>query len=150
MQTSAASTTPEQYIASLDEPRRGEIQQLHELIQREAPGLRTRMEAEIIAYGSYHYRYASGREGDWYPIGLSSRKQYISLYLTAGTPEHAYLAESAKARLPKADIGRSCIRIKRLSDVDVDVIAELVRQAAGDDGASFGPTDRSVASRAAG
>jgi hypothetical protein len=80
----------------------------------------------MLAYGRYRYRYASGREGEWFPIGLASNKRYISLYVTAADPEHGYLAESFRDRLPKADIGRSCVRIKRVEDVDLDVVTELV------------------------
>jgi hypothetical protein len=119
-------TTPEQYIAALDEPRRTEVQALHDLIRRVAPDLEPLVGRGMIGYGQYHYRYASGREGDTFHIGLSSRKAYISLYVTAAT-EAGYVAESYKDRLPKADIGKSCVRMKRLSDVDLDVVAALVR-----------------------
>ena len=137
-------STPEAYIAGLEEPRRSEVARLHELVRQEAPTLYVRMEGGGIAYGHYRYRYASGREGEWYPIALVSRKQYISFYLSAATPEHGYIAERYKDKLPKADIGRACIRIKHLSDIDLDVIAEMVRLAAKDDGVTIGPTDRST------
>jgi hypothetical protein len=123
------ATTPEEYIAALDEPRRTEIQTLHDLIRREAPGLEPHIQSGMLAYGKYHYRYDSGREGDWFVISLASRKAYVSLYVTA-TDGKTYLAESYKSRLPKADIGKSCVRIKRISDVDLDVVADLVRQGA--------------------
>ena len=84
----------------------------------------------MLAYGSYHYRSASGREGDWFLIGLASNKRYISLYVIAADKEHGYIAESYRERLPKADIGRSCVRIKRLTDVDIDVLSELIRAGA--------------------
>ncbi len=121
--------TPEQYIAALAEPRRTEIQTLHDLIRREAPDLDPYLQAGMLAYGPYHYRYDSKREGDWFRIGLASRKAYISLYVIA-SGSHGYLAESYKDRLPKADIGKSCVRIKRISDVDMEVVAQLVREGA--------------------
>lgn len=122
--------TPEQYIAALDEPRRSQVGQLDKLIRRTAPQLAPHIASGMLAYGSFHYRYASGREGDWFPIGLASQKRYISLYVTATDPAHGYLAESYRDRLPKADIGRSCVRIKRLEDVDLRVIEELIRRGA--------------------
>jgi Domain of unknown function (DU1801) len=123
------ATTPEEYIAALDEPRRSDIQVLHDLIRREAPQLEPCLESGMLAYGKFHYRYESGREGDWFRIALASRKAYVSLYVTASDGK-TYLAETFKDRLPKADNGRSCVRIKRLSDVDLDTVASLIREAA--------------------
>jgi uncharacterized protein YdhG (YjbR/CyaY superfamily) len=123
------ATTPEQYIAALDEPRRTDVQVLHDLIRREAPELEPHVGRGMVGYGPYHYRYASGREGDTFRIGLASRKAYISLYVTAAT-DAGYVVESYQDRLPKADIGKSCVRIKRLDDVDLDVVAALVRDGA--------------------
>jgi hypothetical protein len=88
----------------------------------------------MLAYGKFHYRYDTGREGDWFRIGLASRKAYLSLYITASDGK-TYLAETYKDRLPKADIGKSCVRIKRLSDVDLDTLARLVREGASAHGA---------------
>lgn len=121
---------PAAYIAALDQPRRGEIERLDALIRATAPGLGPAyLQSGMLAYGPFHYAYSSGREGDWFLVGLASRKAYISLYVTAAGPG-GYLAESYRDRLPKADIGRSCVRIKRLSDVDLDVLAELIGRAA--------------------
>jgi hypothetical protein len=122
---------PAAYIAALEPARRGEIERLDVLIRSSAPALGPAyLHSGMLAYGPYHYAYDSGREGDWFLIGLASRKAYISLYVTAAGP-NGYLAESYRDRLPKADIGRSCVRIKRLSDVDLDVLAELIRRAVG-------------------
>ena len=80
------------------------------------------MDRGIIGYGSYHYKYDSGREGDAAIIGLSSRARYISLYVNVG------VAEEHRAELPKADIGKACVRFKRLDDVDRAVLAKLVAE----------------------
>ncbi len=82
------------------------------------------MWGEIIGYGEYHYKYDSGREGDAPIIGLSSRKRYISLYVNMG------VADKHRAKLPKADIGKACVRFKRLEDVDQDVLADVIEQTA--------------------
>ncbi|WP_281369134.1 DUF1801 domain-containing protein [Phytohabitans rumicis] len=113
----------------MPEPRRGDVQLLHELIRREAPELAPYVQSGMLGYGSYHYRYDSGREGDWFVVGLAGRKAYVSLYVSA-TVGDRYLAETYRDRLPKADIGRSCVRIKRLSDVNLDTVAALIREAA--------------------
>ena len=83
----------------------------------------------MLAYGSIQYRSKSGREGDWFVAALASQKRYISLYVSC-TTEEGYLAEQYRERLPKADIGKSCVRFKRLSDVDEEVLRDLIREAA--------------------
>ena len=79
----------------------------------------------MIGYGTYHYKYASGREGDWCVIGLSSRKNYISLYVCA-VKDGKYVAESFKENLPKADIGKSCVRFKKFEDITFPELRELL------------------------
>jgi hypothetical protein len=125
----AKEATPEAYIAALDEPRRTEIQELDALIRANAPKLERWVVSGILGYGRYHYRGRSGREGDWFRIGLASNKASISLHVMAAEGD-GYLAESYAVRLPKADIGRSCVRFKKLEDVDVRVLKELIRKGA--------------------
>jgi hypothetical protein len=121
--------TPQQYIARLDEPRRSQVRALHELVRATVPTLRPHMQAGMIGYGSYHYRGASGREGDWPVIAVASNVRYISLYVMA-TVGDAYLAETYRDRLPKASIGRSCVRFRRLEDLDRATLTQLLREGA--------------------
>ena len=121
-------TTPAQYIASLAEPRRSEIAELDRFIRKSAPTLTPFLYIGMLGYGPYHYVYASGREGDSAIVSLSSRAQYISIYLGV-CDENGYLAEQAKPRLPKASIGKSCIRFKRVADIDLKVLGELFKKA---------------------
>ena len=132
-----SATTPKAYLDALAEPRRSDVRALHELIRAEAPGLEPHLQSGMLAYGRYTYHYASGRAGEWFPIGLASHKRYISLYVM-GTDGERYLAESFKERLPKADIGKSCVRFRRLADLDRDALTELVREGAKLDGATLG------------
>ena len=132
-----AATTPEAYLDALDEPRRSEVRAVHELIRAAAPALEPHIQSGMLAYGRYAYRYASGRTGEWFPIGLASQKRYISLYVMAADGER-YLAESFRDRLPKADIGKSCVRFRRLADLDAEALAELVREGAKLDGQKLG------------
>jgi hypothetical protein len=76
----------------------------------------------IVGFGSYHYKGASGREGDWMLIGFSPRKQNLTLYIMPGFERYPELMK----RLGKYSTGKSCLYIKRLSDVDVDVLKELM------------------------
>lgn len=75
----------------------------------------------IIGFGTYHYKYDSGREGDFLRIGFSPRAQALTLYIMGGFPRY----ETLMARLGKYKTGKSCLYIKQLSDVDLKVLEEL-------------------------
>jgi hypothetical protein len=76
----------------------------------------------IVGFGTYHYKYDSGREGDFLRIGFSPRAQALTLYIMGGFPRF----ESLMARLGKYKTGKSCLHIKQLSDVDLTVLEELI------------------------
>ncbi len=78
----------------------------------------------IVGFGKYHYKYASGREGDWMMTGFSPRKQNLTLYIMAGFDGY----EALMSKLGKHSTGASCLYIKKLSDVDEDVLKELVKR----------------------
>lgn len=80
----------------------------------------------IVGFGNHHYRYESGREGDTFVVGFSPRKAALTLYLTSGQP----LDPAVLSRLGKHRLGKGCLYVNRLSDVDIDVLAELIRNAA--------------------
>jgi len=87
------------------------------------------MQFGVMGYGTFHYKYKSGREGDWMRLGIANNKQHISLYCCAAD-ERGYVAERYKKRLPKANIGKSCVRFKRLSDLDEEALRDLLAEAA--------------------
>ena len=120
--------TPEEYIASLEESKKEPIKKLHQLIRETVPKLDPYIISGMIGYGSYHYKSKSGKEGDWFIIGLSSRKNYISIYICS-TKEGKYLAEDYKKDLPKAKIGKSCITFTKLEDIDLEVLKKLFKEA---------------------
>jgi len=122
-------STPSEYIAKLEEPRKSEVAALDALIRKTAPKLAPFVQSGILAYGACHYKYESGREVDWFRIGVASNKNYISLYVCAG--DHTgYIAERYKEALPKANIGRSCVRFKRLVDLDKAALKKMIREGA--------------------
>jgi hypothetical protein len=123
------AATPAEYIACVEEKRRPDIQRLHELVLEVAPELAPTMEFGMLGCGKMHYRYASGREGDWMKIGIANNKLYISLYCCAADGR-GYVAERYRDRLPKANIGKACVRFKRLADLDETVLRELIRDCA--------------------
>lgn len=87
------------------------------------------MTSGMLGYGPVHYRYATGHEGDTCRIVVASRKNYISIYVCGGD-ENGYLAEQFKSKLPRADIGKGCVRFKRLGDLDAEALKELLGKAA--------------------
>ena len=82
----------------------------------------------MTGYGPFHYRYESGREGDAHRIAVAERKTGISLYVLALTEDGEYLAESRAAAFPRAKVGKSCIRFKRLDDLDLDALRSLLQE----------------------
>jgi hypothetical protein len=78
----------------------------------------------IVGFGSYHYKYASGREADWPLAGFSPRKQNLTLYITAGFDGYGELL----GKLGKHKTGKVCLYINRLEDVDLATLKELVRR----------------------
>jgi hypothetical protein len=125
----APAASPEAYIEAVDEPKRGELRQLDALIRRCLPGIEPRVAGGMLGYGPFHYRYKSGHEGDAFRVGLAANKTGISVYVLA-VDENGYLAEQGRERLGKANVGKSCIRFKRLSDIHVDVLEEVLLKAA--------------------
>ena len=78
----------------------------------------------IVGFGSYHYKYASGREGDWLATGFSPRKQNMTLYIMDGFDEY----EELLSQLGKHKTGKSCLYINKLEDVDLQVLRKLVKK----------------------
>ncbi|MBX3221138.1 MAG: DUF1801 domain-containing protein [Labilithrix sp.] len=122
--------TPDQYITATPEPKRSELRELHRLIQRVAPSFEPYTAGTMIGYGRYRYRYESGREGESCRIGLAANASGISVYVTC-VHEGRWLAETWKDRLGKANVGKSCIRFKRLADIDVAALASVLKIARG-------------------
>lgn len=80
----------------------------------------------IVGFGQYHYRYASGREGDWLLTGFSPRKQALTLYIMAGFDRYDGLLKD----LGRYKTGKSCLYVKRLDDVDLDALKTLIAESA--------------------
>jgi len=107
-----------------DERKRQDSYQILKLMER-VTGSQPKMWGDsIVGFGTYHYRYASGREGDWLLTGFSPRKQNLTLYIMAGFDEY----EGLLNRLGKYKTGKSCLYINRLADVDLSVLEELIRR----------------------
>ena len=117
-------TSVEDFLARVpDGRRRDDARRLCAMMQQitgEPPAM---WGSSIIGFGTYHYRYASGREGDAPLAGFSPRRQHLAIYLVGGfeNRHHALLA-----RLGPHKTGKGCLYIKRLDDVDTDALRELI------------------------
>jgi Domain of unknown function (DU1801) len=109
-----------------DEGRRVECRTVLELMRKVTGDEPKMWGTSIVGFGSYHYRYASGREGDWFLTGFSPRKQNLTLYVMAGFPRFDDLMQ----RLGKYKTGKSCLYLRKLEDVDLEVLEELLRASA--------------------
>ncbi|WP_027236428.1 DUF1801 domain-containing protein [Leisingera caerulea] len=114
----------EAFLASVEPARKAaEAQQLDALFRR-VSGFEPRLWGpSIIGYGRYHYRYASGREGDFLATGFSPRKARHSIYIMPGYQDYGTIL----SRLGKHKLGKSCLYVNKLADIDLEVLAELIR-----------------------
>lgn len=126
MKSDAKPATHEEYIANVEEPKRSELQQLHNLIRVALPTFEPVMISNFMGYGQFHYK-GKTCEGEWFRVGLSANKTGISIYICAGDKD-GYFPEQAKDRLGKAVVGKSCIRFKKLADINLETVKELLEK----------------------
>ena len=125
--------TIDEFLAALPDDRRDTMTTVHKAIRKAVPKLAPAMmsgmgPSPLIGYGKYHYKYASGREGDWFLIGLAAGKKDYALHICAGGKD-GYLVERNAAKLGKVKTGRSCINFKKLEDLNLAAAMGLVKQA---------------------
>ena len=122
--TVATSEDVQDFLRQVEpERRRADGLRLNEIFQQ-VTGFAPRMWGpSIVGYGEYHYTYDSGREGDFLATGFSPRKANLSIYIMPGYADFGPILD----RLGKHKMGKSCLYINKLADVDEDVLAELIR-----------------------
>lgn len=123
-----AAKTIDEYIAALPPERKETIVFMHEFIQKTAPSLKPHFAANMLGYGAFTYKDYKKQLIEWPTISLANQKNYISLYICS-VENGEYIAEKAKDRLGKVSVGRSCIRFKKLEDLNLDVLKEVILQA---------------------
>jgi hypothetical protein len=112
------------YLASItDEKRRRQCAQIDQIMQAVTRRPPTLWGTQIVGYGRYHYRYDSGREGEHLITGFSSRARNITVYIMEGFDRHQELM----AKLGPHSLGKSCLYIKDLDDIDLAVLRRLIR-----------------------
>ena len=126
IKTKPTEVTPDDFIAAVENPARREeaktVCAMMERITGEPPRM---WGPSIIGFGSYHYRYDSGHEGDMCRLGFSPRKAQLVLYILTEDPRQ----DEQLARLGKHKTGKSCLYINKLADVDMAVLEEMTRDA---------------------
>ena len=114
------------YLDAIADPaRRADCEALVNLMARVVGQPPTMWGTSIVGFGSYHYKYASGREGDSCLLGFSARKGEISLYGVGALPERRELL----SKMGKHKTGKSCIYIRSMNDIDTEVLEQLVEKA---------------------
>ena len=112
-----------EFLSSVEnEKRRDDSYEILNLMKDVTGEEPTMWGSSIIGFGSYHYKYASGREASWFLTGFSPRKQSLTLYIMEGFEKY----DELMSKLGKHSTGKSCLYIKKLEDVDMKVVRELV------------------------
>lgn len=123
--TQPTDTDPMDFIASVENENRRQDAELMLGIMEEITGEKPVMWGpSLIGYGAYHYKYDSGREGDFFMTGFSPRKQNMALYIMPGFDRFPELM----GKLGKHKTGKSCLYINKLKDVDMDVLKTLIEE----------------------
>ncbi len=123
LKTKENDQSVEAFLAGIEDAQKQQDCRTLVAIMQEATGAAPRMWGDnIVGFGHYHYKYASGREGDWFLTGFAPRKQNLTLYIMAGFDNY----EALLSRLGKHSTGKSCLYVKRLADVDMPILTELV------------------------
>lgn len=123
--TKPTKQSVDSFLKKLPDPQTREDSFTIAKLMKEATGDEPRMwGSSIVGFGSEHYKYASGREGDWLVIGFSPRKQNLTLYIGLAGFDSAELLE----KLGKHNVSKGCLYIKRLSDIDPPTLKKLIRE----------------------
>jgi hypothetical protein len=108
-----------------DDSRRRDCEAVAQLMQEVTQAEPEMWGSSIVGFGRYHYKYASGREGDWMLMGFAPRKGDLTLYIMPGVHEFPELLP----KLGKFKTGKSCLYLKKLEDVDLKVLRRILKQA---------------------
>jgi hypothetical protein len=112
------------FLGALDDERRRDCEILVAMLRRLTKAEPKMWGSSIVGFGDCHYKSASGREADWFVAGFSPRKKDLTLYVMGRSP----FDDPLMAKLGKHSTGKGCLHIKRLSDVDVGVLEDIVRR----------------------
>lgn len=121
--TVPTDVTVQSFLEAVEHPKRREDALVLDALFRRITGFEPKMWGpSIVGYGGYHYKYESGREGDFLATGFSPRKANLSIYIMPGYQDYS----SILARLGKHKLGKSCLYVNKLEDIDLAVLEELI------------------------
>ncbi len=121
--TKATTKSVPDFLESIEDPGRKQDCLTIAALMEELSGSKPKMWGEsMVGFGDYHYKYASGREGDWFLVGFSPRKQNLTLYIMGYLEFYTDILEG----LGKFKHGKGCLYIKKLEDIDLDVLKTLI------------------------
>ena len=125
LKTKRNTASVEEFLNNVaDEQRREDCFRLLKIMKtatKEEPAM---WGTSIVGFGRYHYKYESGHEGDWFVTGFSPRKQDLTLYITPGLHRYPTLLKN----LGKHKTGKSCLYIRKLEDLDLSTLTQLIKQ----------------------
>lgn len=123
------ASTSEEYIAQLPEERQAILRQIDSIVRENAPGLKPVFSYNMPGYGTFRYTSNKKDEIDWPTIAMASQKNYVSIYVCA-VEDNEYIAEKYKDELGNVSVGKSCIRFKKLDDVNLETLKKVIKLAA--------------------
>jgi hypothetical protein len=125
LKTRPTDASVEKFLEAVEHPRKKldslELLKIMKEVTQEKPVM---WGPSIIGFGTYHYKYASGREADWLKVGFSPRKRSLTVYLAPGLDEISDLLEE----LGKHRVGKGCLYINKLSDVNTDILKKIIKK----------------------
>lgn len=123
LKTKKNDMSVQKYLDAIDDPqRKKDCLKIHELMQNVSGHEGNMWGDSMVGYGSYHYKYESGREGDWFLVGFSNRKQSISIYIMSGFSRY----DDLLSNLGKHKTGKSCLYINKLEDIDESILQDMI------------------------
>ena len=122
------ATTVAEYLASVPAERKEIIDFMHQFIQKTAPSLKPHFAYNMLGYGKFKYTNYKKEELEWPVVALANQKSYVSIYVCA-VDNDEYVAEKYKDELGKVSVGRSCIRFKKLEDVNLKTLEKVLKAA---------------------
>ena len=120
------ATTVDEYLAMVPDERKEIIDFMHDFIQKKVPKLKPHFAYNMIGYGAFPYKNYKGEMLEWPVVALANQKQYVSVYVCA-VEDGEYVAEKNKDKLGKVSVGKSCIRFKKIDDLDLKELEKVLK-----------------------
>lgn len=138
LKTKRTDASVQEYLDAIEDSRRKkDCLAIHKMMQRISGCKGSMWGDSMVGYGSYHYKYKSGREGDWFLAGFANRKQSISIYFMSGFSSY----DDLLSKLGKHKTGKSCLYIKTMDDIDEKILEQMIRSSITFIQQKYGDTD---------